>query len=43
MVGMRASVASVVARHLGYEPRQYDGSIVGWSHRSLPVVKGREF
>jgi thiosulfate/3-mercaptopyruvate sulfurtransferase len=43
MVGMRASVVYFVARHLGYEPRLYDGSIVDWSHRSLPVVKGREF
>jgi thiosulfate/3-mercaptopyruvate sulfurtransferase len=43
MVGMRASVVYFVARHLGLEARLYDGSIVDWSHRGLPVVTGREF
>lgn len=41
MVGMRASVVYFVARHLGYEARLYDGSIVDWSHRRLPVTTGR--
>jgi thiosulfate/3-mercaptopyruvate sulfurtransferase len=38
MVGMRASVVYFVARHLGYDARLYDGSIVDWSRRKLPVV-----
>lgn len=38
MVGMRASVVYFVARHLGYDARLYDGSIVDWSQRKLPVV-----
>jgi thiosulfate/3-mercaptopyruvate sulfurtransferase len=38
MVGMRASVVYFVARHLGYDARLYDGSIVDWSRRQLPVV-----
>jgi thiosulfate/3-mercaptopyruvate sulfurtransferase len=42
MVGMRASVVYFVARHLGYDARLYDGSIVDWSRRKLPVVTGRE-
>ena len=41
MVGMRASVTYFVARHLGYDARMYDGSIVDWSRRRLPTVKGR--
>jgi thiosulfate/3-mercaptopyruvate sulfurtransferase len=41
MVGMRASVVYFVARHLGYDARLYDGSIVDWSQRKLPVVTGR--
>lgn len=41
MVGMRASVVYFVARHLGYEARLYDGSIVDWSQRRLPVTTGR--
>ena len=41
MVGMRASVTYFVARHLGYDARMYDGSIVDWSRRRLPAVKGR--
>ena len=41
MVGMRASVTYFVARHLGYDARMYDGSIVDWSRRKLPAVKGR--
>ncbi len=31
MVGMRASVTYFVARHLGYDARMYDGSIVDWT------------
>lgn len=41
MVGMRASVVYFVARHLGYDARMYDGSIVDWSRRMLPVRTGR--
>jgi thiosulfate/3-mercaptopyruvate sulfurtransferase len=41
MVGMRASVTYFVARHLGYDARMYDGSIVDWTRRRLPAVKGR--
>ena len=41
MVGMRASVVYFVARHLGYDARLYDGSIVDWSMKKLPVTKGR--
>jgi thiosulfate/3-mercaptopyruvate sulfurtransferase len=41
MVGMRASVVYFVARHLGYDARLYDGSIVDWSIRKLPVTKDR--
>jgi thiosulfate/3-mercaptopyruvate sulfurtransferase len=39
MVGMRASVVYFVARHLGYEAKLYDGSIVDWSRRKLPVER----
>ena len=39
MVGMRASVVYLVARHLGYDARLYDGSIVDWSRRKLPVER----
>ncbi len=39
MVGMRASVVYFVARHLGYDVRLYDGSIVDWSRKNLPVTK----
>jgi thiosulfate/3-mercaptopyruvate sulfurtransferase len=39
MVGMRASVVYFVARHLGYDARLYDGSIVDWSRRKLPVER----
>ena len=42
MVGMRASVVYFVARHLGYDARLYDGSIVDWSRRRLPVATGRQ-
>ena len=38
MVGMRASVVYFVARHLGYDAKLYDGSIIDWSRRKLPVV-----
>ena len=41
MVGMRASVAYFAARLLGYDARLYDGSIVDWSRRGLPVTTGR--
>ena len=41
MVGMRASVTYFVARHLGYDARMYDGSIVDWGRRKLPTVMGR--
>ena len=41
MIGMRASVTYFIARHLGYDARMYDGSIVDWSRRKLPAVKGR--
>jgi len=42
MVGMRASVAYMISRHLGYDARFYDGSWVDWSQRDLPVVEGPE-
>jgi thiosulfate/3-mercaptopyruvate sulfurtransferase len=41
MVGMRASVVYLVARHLGYDAKLYDGSIVDWTMKKLPVVTGR--
>ena len=41
MVGMRASVTYFVARHLGYDARLYDGSIVDWTRRKLPAVLGK--
>lgn len=41
MVGMRASVIYFVARHLGFEAKMYDGSIVDWCHRNLSVRSGR--
>jgi thiosulfate/3-mercaptopyruvate sulfurtransferase len=41
MVGMRASVVYFVARHLGYDARLYDGSIVDWTMKRLPVTTGR--
>ena len=41
MVGMRASVVYFVARYLGYDARLYDGSIVDWSQKKLPVKAGR--
>jgi 3-mercaptopyruvate sulfurtransferase SseA len=31
-----------VARHLGYDARLYDGSIVDWSRRKLPVTQARD-
>lgn len=40
MVGMRASVTYFIARHLGYDARLYDGSIVDWTRRKLPAVMG---
>jgi len=42
MVGMRASVVYFVARHLGYDARLYDGSIMDWTQRKLPVKTGRQ-
>jgi thiosulfate/3-mercaptopyruvate sulfurtransferase len=39
MVGMRASVVYFVARHLGHDAKLYDGSIVDWSRRNLPIVR----
>ena len=41
MVGMRASVVYFVARYLGYDARLYDGSIVDWSQKKLPVKAGQ--
>ncbi|MGE0359945.1 MAG: sulfurtransferase [Vicinamibacterales bacterium] len=41
MVGMRASVIYIVARHLGFDAKMYDGSIVDWGNRKLPVRSGR--
>ena len=41
MVGMRASVVYFVARYLGHEPKLYDGSIVDWSRRKLPLTTHR--
>jgi thiosulfate/3-mercaptopyruvate sulfurtransferase len=41
MVGMRASVTYFAARHLGYDARLYDGSIVDWTRRRLPAVMGK--
>jgi thiosulfate/3-mercaptopyruvate sulfurtransferase len=41
MVGMRASVVYFVARHLGFDAKMYDGSIVDWGRRKLPVRSGR--
>jgi thiosulfate/3-mercaptopyruvate sulfurtransferase len=42
MVGMRASVVYFVARLLGYDARLYDGSIVDWTQKKLPVKTGRQ-
>lgn len=42
MVGMRASVVYFVARHLGHDAKLYDGSIVDWTQKKLPVVTGRQ-
>ena len=33
--------AHFVARHLGYDARLYDGSIVDWTRRKLPAVMGK--
>jgi thiosulfate/3-mercaptopyruvate sulfurtransferase len=41
MIGMRASVTYFISRHLGYDARLYDGSIVDWTRRKLPTVAGR--
>ncbi len=41
MIGMRASVVYFVARHLGFDARLYDGSIVDWGRRQLPTKTGR--
>jgi thiosulfate/3-mercaptopyruvate sulfurtransferase len=38
-IGLRASVLYFVARHLGYEPRMYNGSMNDWSRRAeLPII-----
>jgi thiosulfate/3-mercaptopyruvate sulfurtransferase len=42
MVGMRASVVYFVARMLGHDVRLYDGSIVDWTARKLPVTTMRQ-
>lgn len=42
LIGMRASVIYFVARHLGYDAKLYDGSIVDWGRRKLPVRPGRQ-
>lgn len=42
MVGMRASVVYFVARHLGYDAKLYDGSIVDWTMKKLPVTTARQ-
>ncbi|MGE0812600.1 MAG: sulfurtransferase [Vicinamibacterales bacterium] len=42
MIGMRASVVYFAARHLGFDARMYDGSIVDWGRRKLPVRQGRQ-
>jgi thiosulfate/3-mercaptopyruvate sulfurtransferase len=41
MIGMRAAVVYFVARHLGFDAKMYDGSIVDWGQRKLPVRAGR--
>jgi thiosulfate/3-mercaptopyruvate sulfurtransferase len=38
-VGARASISYMIARHLGYDVRLYDGSYMEWAHSGLPVVK----
>lgn len=42
MVGMRACVVYFVARHLGFDAKLYDGSIVDWGRRKLPVKAARQ-
>jgi thiosulfate/3-mercaptopyruvate sulfurtransferase len=40
-VGMRASYTYLIAKHLGYDTRLYDGSWNEWSmNDSLPAVLG---
>ena len=40
-VGMRASYTYLIAKHLGYDARLYDGSWNQWSKNdSLPAVIG---
>jgi len=41
MVGMRASVVYLAARHVGLDVRLYDGSIADWTRRGLPTKTGR--
>ena len=41
MVGMRASVVYFASRYLGYDARLYDGSIMDWSQKKLPVKTGK--
>ncbi|MGH7717977.1 MAG: sulfurtransferase [Gemmatimonadaceae bacterium] len=40
MVGQRASVTYFVARLLGYATTMYDGSMVDWSEKRMPVKTG---
>jgi thiosulfate/3-mercaptopyruvate sulfurtransferase len=42
MVGMRASVVYFAARHLGFDAKMYDGSIIDWGNRKLPTKRGRQ-
>jgi thiosulfate/3-mercaptopyruvate sulfurtransferase len=42
MVGMRASVIYFAARHLGFDAKMYDGSIIDWGNRKLPTRPGRQ-
>jgi thiosulfate/3-mercaptopyruvate sulfurtransferase len=41
MVGMRASVIYFAARHLGFDAKMYDGSIIDWGNRKLPTRTGK--
>lgn len=41
-VGYRASATWLVAKHLGYDARMYDGSYQDWMRRGLPVKAGKE-